>query len=386
MAGPERVSEGITREGASIGLFSGSHWPGGCAEQRPSHPLPGEATSAGCCRCRPLPNRAARERHSGPYLCRSPLRGGSGRGGARRGGEGAAAAGAPGAAGERRGAAGCGVPRARVAVGTVLRALGLLQSCRRPLPALRCTVVFLLPPFFSRFEQLALPSQSGRAQLPQPPAARPGTALLPLLPPAPAGPRAAAGRRGAFCSAFPCASRPVFGGDGRCARAGRRLRWFLPGKKSPPPRDRFLRAGRGCAALRPQGNYFGGIREGGRCGRHLRAAVRRRGHGGELGLCLPRGGGGCEAAGRTERSRPGEPAGRRGRAHSGGRLVALRRAGGGGGARLPLGGGSAPLRSSSEAAGSIPPLRAGSWPGWGGHRGAAPAAGRGAARSPRQAG
>lgn len=137
VAGPERVREGIRREGASIGLFSGSHRPGGCAERRPSHPLPGEATGAGCC-CRrppPQPRRSGSATRGRIYAGAPPARrvgsgrDGAGRGAARRGGAGAAAAGAPGAArGGGVGAAERGVLGTRGAVGAVLLALGLLQS------------------------------------------------------------------------------------------------------------------------------------------------------------------------------------------------------------------------------------------------------------------
>lgn len=123
VAGPEGVSEGVRREGASIGLFGGSHRPGGCAERRPSHPLPGENTSAGCCRLRPPPQpRRSGSATRGRIYAGAPP--------ARRVGTGRGAAGRGGGRGRRGGggAAGRGVPRARGAVGALLRAVGLLQS------------------------------------------------------------------------------------------------------------------------------------------------------------------------------------------------------------------------------------------------------------------
>ncbi|XP_030307400.1 uncharacterized protein LOC115598406 [Calypte anna] len=157
----------------------------------------------------------------------------------------------PGAAG--RDGAGRGWPeqggggRAAGAVG----ALGLLPTSRQPVPALalRCTVIFCTAPalvwflffFFFWFAVSSPPcpaSQGTKAPLcPKVPVAPcPGTQRC--SPASPGGARV-------FCSAFPCAARPVVGGGARFApptlgKVRQRLRLFIPGKK-PPPRGKFPR-------------------------------------------------------------------------------------------------------------------------------------------------
>ncbi|KAM7109253.1 uncharacterized protein J5F26_005372 isoform 1-T1 [Ciconia maguari] len=247
------MSEWIRREGASIGLCSGRYRPGGCAERRPSRPLPGEATSAGCCR-RPPPQprrsgSATRGRiYAGAPPARRSGRDGTGRGGARRGGEGAAAAGAPGAAGGRRGAVSAGAGRRCGA-----RAVAELTPAAAAAAPRGCRLFF--PPFFFALSCPPCPASQGKQGSPTPGGAgsrrplAPGDSGAPRFSRTPRRGRAvvpggtrtlhALATRHAWCSAFPCAFRPVVGGGAHFApgqgRAAQRLRWFLPGKKPPAP-------------------------------------------------------------------------------------------------------------------------------------------------------